>query len=107
MMSTTSKKTIVTLGGLWGLLPGVALAQTYADFVGGIIDFINILIPAMFALVFVVIMWRVIDAWILHAGDPAKRAEGRQMAIIAVIVVVVAVSILGIVQIIRSSFLGV
>lgn len=93
------------------LMPQLVMAQTtpttYAGLVNLIIDFINILIPAMFAVVFVILIWRVIDAWIIHAGDPQKREEGRRMAITAVIVMVVAVSVFGIVQIIRTSFLGV
>jgi hypothetical protein len=79
---------------------------TYADLVSLIIDFINILIPAMFAILFVVLMWQIFDAWIIHAGEPQKREEGRRKAIIAVIVLVVAISFLGIVQIIRTSFIG-
>jgi len=87
------------------LFPAVAAAQTYASFVGGIVDFINVLIPAMFALIFVWLVWRVVDAWVLHAGDPAKREEGRRMAITAVIVMVIAISVWGIVTLIRDSFL--
>ena len=79
---------------------------TYAGLVSLIVDFINILIPAMFAFLFVYLVWRVVDAWVIHAGDPNKREEGRRFAVTAVIVVVVALSIWGIVGIIRSSFLG-
>lgn len=92
------------------LLPLVALAQietptTYGGLVNLIIRFINILIPAMFALVFVWLIWRITDAWVLHAGDPAKREEGRRLAVTAVVVMVIALSVWGIVQIIRFSFL--
>lgn len=91
------------------LSPTLASADTptsYAGLVDMLIGFINVLIPAMFAVVFIIIVWRVIDAWILHAGDPAKREEGRRMAITAIIVMVVAVSVWGIVQMIRRSFFG-
>ena len=70
------------------------------------IGFINILIPAMFALFFVYLIWKMIDSWVLHAGDPAKVAEGKMFAVTAVIVLVVLVSVWGIVNILRSSFLG-
>ena len=103
-----NKKIIPAILALITLAPAVAWAQptTYSGLVGLIINFINILIPAMFALVFLVIVWRIIDAWVIHAGDPAKREEGRQLAVTAVVVLVVAVSVWGIVQIIRVSFLG-
>lgn len=79
---------------------------TYGGLVTMIIDFINVLIPAMFAFIFIWLVWRIIDAWVLHAGDPGKREEGRRMAITAVIVMVIAVSVWGIVALIRDSFLG-
>lgn len=103
----TTKRIILLLGS-WSLVPAVALAQptTYSALVSLIISFINILIPAMFALLFAWIIWRIIDAWVLHAGDPAKREEGRRLAVTAVIVLVIAISVWGIVQMIRVSFLG-
>lgn len=79
---------------------------TYTGLVNLIIGFINVLIPAMFALIFVWLVWKIIDAWVIHAGDPAKREEGRRMAVTAVIVLVIAVSVWGIVALIKNSFLG-
>jgi TRAP-type mannitol/chloroaromatic compound transport system permease small subunit len=78
----------------------------YAELIDEIIGFINVLIPAMFALVFVYFIWKMFDAWILHAGDPNKVQEGKTFALTAVIVLVVALSVWGIVAIIRTSFLG-
>jgi len=79
---------------------------TYSGLIGLFIDFINILIPAMFALVFAYLVWKIIDSWVIRAGDPNKVAEGRVYAVTAVLVLVVAVSFWGIVAIVRSSFLG-
>ena len=79
---------------------------TYAGLVDFIISFINLLIPAMFALLFLFIVWKIVDLWIIHGADPAKVAEGKSLAVTAVIVVVVAISVWGIVAIIRSSFLS-
>jgi hypothetical protein len=79
---------------------------TYSGLVNEIIDFINVLIPAMFALIFVYFIWKMIDAWVLHAGDPNKIQEGKTFALTAVIVLVIALSIWGIVAIIRTSFLA-
>lgn len=90
------------------LLPQVAAAQpsTYSGLVDMIIDFINVLVPGMFALLFIWIVWRIFDAWVIHAGDPNKREEGRRLALTAVLVLVVALSVWGIVELLRSSFLG-
>jgi len=79
--------------------------MTYAGLIQEVIDFINVVIPAMFALLFLYFIWKMFDSWILHAGDPAKIQEGKMFAVTAVIVVVVAVSVWGIVAIIRTSFL--
>jgi hypothetical protein len=79
---------------------------TYSGFVDLLIGFINIIIPAMFAILFVIIVWKIIDAWVLHAGDPQKRDEGKRLAVTAVIVLVVGISVWGIVAILRSSLFG-
>lgn len=79
--------------------------MSYAQLVREIISFINLIIPAMFALIFVWLVWRIVDAWVIHAADPGKREEGRRMAITAVIVMVVAISSWGIVRLLANSFL--
>ena len=78
--------------------------STYSELVVLFIDFINILIPFMFAVIFAWIIWRLIDAWIINAGDPTKREEGRRLAFLAVVVLVIAVSVWGIVRLLRNSF---
>lgn len=79
---------------------------TYGDLVSGIIGIINILIPALFGLVFVYFVWKMIDSWVINAGAENSREEGKQYAIAAVVVFVVMVSAWGIVNMIRSSVLG-
>ncbi len=77
--------------------------MTYSGLVGEIINLINTIIPAIFAVVFVYFMWKMIDSWILHAGDPAKITEGKQYAIGAIITFVVMISAWGIVSMIQNS----
>ena len=81
--------------------------MTYRAFVNEVIGFINIVIPAMFALVFLYFIWKMIDAWVLHAGDPNKVQEGKTFAVTAVFVLVVALSVWGIVSLLQDSFLGI
>ena len=79
---------------------------TYAGLIDMLIEFINILIPAMFALVFAYLVWKIVDCWVINAGNPEKVAQGRVFAVTAVLVLVVALSFWGIVALIRVSFLG-
>ncbi|NCT01876.1 hypothetical protein GW766_01315 [Candidatus Parcubacteria bacterium] len=80
---------------------------TYSGLVNGIIGIINLIIPAIFGIVFVYFVWKVIDAWVINAGDEKRRAEGKQYAMIAVIVFVLMVSAWGIVAMVKSSVFGV
>ena len=79
---------------------------TYSELVKFVIDFINILIPALFAIVFVYFVWKVIDAWILNAGDETKQTEGKQYLVSAIIAFVVMISAWGIVALIGRSLFG-
>lgn len=95
------------------VFPGVVLAQpqepptTFSGLVGMIVDLINLAIPLLFGVVFVYLVWKMFDSWVLHAGDEGKRAEGRQYALTAVIVVVLMISAWGVVLMIRQSLLGI
>lgn len=80
---------------------------TYSELVKGIIDIINILIPALFGIVFVYFVWKMIDSWIINAGTDKSQEEGKQYAIAAVVVFVVMVSVWAIVDMVRSSVLGI
>ena len=64
------------------------------------------MIFALFALVFVYFIWKIIDSWILNAGEDTKREEGKKYAVAAVIAFVVMVSAWGIVTMIKSSIFG-
>ncbi|MBP6924044.1 MAG: hypothetical protein KBC62_00135 [Candidatus Pacebacteria bacterium] len=79
---------------------------TFKGLVGVIIDFINILIPVLFGLLFLYVMWKIIDAWIINAGNETKREEGKQMVVVAVVVFVLMVSAWGIVALIKQSVFG-
>ena len=76
---------------------------TYKDLVSLIIGIINLIVPALFAFLFIYLVWKIIDAWIINAGDQSKRDEGKKYAVTAVIVFVIMVSVWGIVALIRNS----
>ena len=52
--------------------------QNFSDLVNTFIGLITLVIPLIFALTFLVIAWKVIDAWIIHAGDANKIEEGKK-----------------------------
>jgi Type IV secretion system pilin len=76
---------------------------TFGGLVNFFIEFINIVITALLALAFLVLIWKIIDAWIIHADDEKKRAEGKSYALTAVIVFVVMVSVWGILQLLVGA----
>ncbi len=78
----------------------------FKDLVNFIIGFINVLIPALFGVLFLYIVWRIIDAWIIHADDETKREEGKRLLITAVLVFVLMISAWGIVAMIKQSVFG-
>ena len=80
------------------------MPQNFAELVDLFLGFISLLIPLVFSLALLFIVWRVIDAWVLHADDPKKLEEGRQYALWGVLVLVVMSSVWGLVALLRSSF---
>jgi hypothetical protein len=76
---------------------------TFSGLVDAILGIISLAIPLIFSIIFLFIVWKIIDAWILNVGDEKKRSEGKNLVVIGVIVFVIMVSIWGVVQLIRSS----
>lgn len=76
---------------------------TYKGLVDSIISIINLVIPALFAVLFIYLIWKIIDSWIINAGDQVKREEGRKYATAAVITFVIMITAWGIVKMINSS----
>ncbi len=70
------------------------------------LGFIELLVPFVFSLALLVIVWKVIDAWVINAGDTKKIEEGRQYAVWGIVVLVVMSTVWAIVRLIRSSIFG-
>lgn len=77
--------------------------ENFADLVDTFIGLISLLVPLVFALTLVVIIWKVIDAWILNAGEESKVEEGKNVVIVGIIALVVMSAIWGILAILQSS----
>jgi uncharacterized membrane protein YecN with MAPEG domain len=76
---------------------------TFAELVTFFITIINSLILLLIGLAFVVTVWNIINAWIIHANNDTKRAEGQQIAFTAVVVMVVMVCVWGILTLLKNS----
>lgn len=80
------------------------MPHNFAELVDVFLDMISLIVPLLFSLALLVIVWRIIDAWILHAGDTTKVEEGKKYALWGVLVLVVMSSIWAIIALLRSSF---
>ncbi len=79
---------------------------SFKELVNGFLEIINILIPLIFAGVFVFLVWKIFDAWVINADDEGKREDGKQYAIVATIVFVLMVVAWGVIAIVRTSLFG-
>lgn len=82
------------------------MPSDFAELVDMFLGFISLLVPFVFSLVLLVIVWKIIDAWVIHAGDAKKVDEGKKYAVTGVLVLVVMSGIWAIVSILRSSIFG-
>lgn len=83
------------------------MPRNFSELVGVFIDILSLVIPLLFGLALLVIVWRIVDAWILHAGDIKKIDEGKQYALWGVVVLVVMSSVWAILRILRGSLFGI
>lgn len=79
---------------------------TFAKLVEGLINLINLAIPLIISVIFLVLVWKIFDAWVINAADEKKREEGKQIALTAVLVMVVMLAVWGIVTMIKNSLFG-
>jgi hypothetical protein len=88
------------------MTPPATAPSTFAELVSFFIGIINMLIPLLLGLTFLFIVWKIIDAWIIHADDETKRSEGKMIAFIGVIVMFVMIAIWGILAFFQTTLVG-
>ena len=79
---------------------------SFAEFAYAFGGIINVSIRLIIAGVFVYMVWKIFDAWVINAGDEKKREEGKQTALTAVIVMTILLLVWGIVALVRNSIFG-
>lgn len=77
--------------------------ENFGELVSDLIYLISLVIPLIFGLTLLVIIWKLTDAWILHGDDATKASEGKQVALWGVIALVVMSSVWGILAVLRHS----
>lgn len=82
------------------------MPENFKELVAYIIDILSLIIPLIFSLALLVIIWKIIDSWVLQAGNPDKIKEGKQYAIWGILVLVVMSAIWGILRLLRGGLFG-
>lgn len=82
--------------------------MTFAQFVGGsstgLIGALNlVVVPVIFSLAGAAFVWGVVNYFILHGDEEAKREEGRKFVLWGLIGLVVLFSVWGLVNILLST----
>ena len=88
-------------------LSAYAQPRSFKELVNVFVGIINLLIPLVIALTFIVFLWGIVQAWILGGGDETKVTQGKQIAIWGIIVFVVMIGVWGILALIRSGLFGI
>jgi hypothetical protein len=74
-------------------------------FIANIMDFINdIVVPAIFAIAFLVFLWGMFQTFILGGSDEDKQKEGRSLMMYSIAGFVIMVSLWGIVNLVANGF---
>ena len=76
--------------------------SNYMDYVTCIINYS--VIPLIFALAVVMFVWGAVKFFIINSDEEAKRTQGKQFMIWAIVAFAVMLSLWGLVGIIRSTF---
>jgi ABC-type multidrug transport system fused ATPase/permease subunit len=83
------------------------MPRNFAELVDVFLSIISLVIPLIFSLALLVIVWKIIEAWVLNPGDQTKIDEGKQYALWGILVLVVMSGFWAIVGILRGSLFGV
>jgi len=90
------------------LFPLVAFAapQTFSEVVNLLLWYLQLMVPIIFALTFIVLSWGVIKSWIMNDGNAEKVEEGKTLVLWGVLGLLVMSGVWGILALLRSSFFG-
>jgi hypothetical protein len=76
---------------------------TFSGLVTELLRLGNMIVVFIFGIVFLFLVWKIFDTWVIHGDDEKKREEGKQHAVVAVVVMVLMIVIWGVVEMLRVS----
>jgi hypothetical protein len=85
--------------------PNVPSNLNFAWLVGETIDIIAVLVALVFATTFVVLLWKIVQGFIINGADAYEMKEVKTNILAAVIMLIVMVAVWGIVALVQSSFI--
>ena len=80
--------------------------RNFAELVDLLIGLLSLVIPLIFSLTLLFLIWKIVDSWIMNSDNPSKVDEGKQYALWGVLVLVVMSAIWGILALLRGSIFG-
>ncbi len=80
--------------------------STYTDLVNGIIDIVNYLIYAFYVFLYAYLIWKMIDCWILNAGDEKKTEEGKKYLFASIIAGIIFFTLFAFIKLLKTSLFG-
>jgi hypothetical protein len=83
-----------------------ATPTDFKSLLGNLTGIINILIPLLFALTFLTVMWGIIKAWIMGDATSEDVEKGKRIAFIGIIVLAVMSAIWGILSLLKEGLFG-
>ncbi len=84
-----------------------AAPTTFSDLVDIFLDIISSLIPLIFGLTLLVLIWGIIKAWVLHGDNETEVEQGKKLVVIGIVVLVIMSGLWGILAMLRSSIFGI
>lgn len=90
----------------WAPLVAFASPRNFGEVVNLLLWYLQLLVPIVFALTFIVLSWGIVKSWIMNDGNAEKVGEGKTLVLWGVIGLLVMSGIWGILALLRSSFFG-
>ncbi len=79
------------------------MPENFQDLVNILINILSLTIPVIFGLALLFVIWKIVDAWIINAGDETKVREGKNIALVSVIALAFMSAIWGILAFLQYS----
>jgi len=80
--------------------------RTFSDVVDIILNINQYIVFLIFAITFIVLLWTIVNAWILNGGNQETVNKAKGTITISIIVLVIMSGIWGILAVLKSTLVG-